>query len=509
MKVAGRLSRACGIVNTFEICANQRAAAETRDFRKWPWRGGVRLACPLLLLTTQSGDAGLFAAAGFISRPPESECMNVANRESVGTNADEAVSGLRSGMNVFIHGAAATPTPLLEAMCRRTDLVDMTLFHLHTEGPAPFLQPGVQDRFTSVSLFTGRPARQAVQAGIADFVPIFLSDIPALFRNATIRLDAALLQVSPPDRHGFCSLGTSVDAARAAADSAPLLIAEVNRQMPRTHGRSMIRLSAIAARTETDRPLYEHHAAVETAVEAAIGEQIAGLIENGSTLQTGIGAIPDAVLSRLGNKIDLGIHSEMFSDRVVDLVEAGVITNRRKQIWSGQIVTSFVTGTRRLFDFVDDNPQVCFLPCDMTNDTNLLRKIDRLVAINSALQIDLTGQVCADSLGHRIYSGIGGQMDFIRGAAMSSGGIPIIALPSTAAKGRCSRIVAELSPGAGVVTTRGHVHWVVTEYGAVNLHGLSLRQRAERLIAISHPDFRAELRRQLDSIRHYVPEIGS
>ena len=407
---------------------------------------------------------------------------------------DVAVALLRSGMNIFIHGASATPTPLIEAMCRRTELQDLTLYHLHTAGPAPFVSPENCRRMTSVSLFTGEPVRSAVQCGQADFIPVFLSDIPGLFREGGIRLDAALLQVSPPDRHGLCSLGTSVDAARAAADCAPLLLAEVNRQMPRTLGQSMVPLSSFAAWVESDRSLHQHPPSSETAVEAAIGEQIAGLIEDGATLQTGIGAIPDAVLTRLANKVDLGIHTEMFSDRVVDLVQGGVITNRAKQIYRGLTITSFVTGTRRLFDFVDDNPQVAFLPCDLTNDTNLLRKIDKLVAINSALQIDLTGQVCADSLGHKIYSGIGGQMDFIRGAAMSAGGLPIIALPSTAARGRISRIVKELLPGSGVVTTRGHVHWVVTEYGAVNLHGLSLRQRGDALISIAHPDFRKELR---------------
>lgn len=420
-------------------------------------------------------------------------------------SADEAVSKLQSGMNIFVHGAAATPTELLHAMCRRTDLTDLTLYHLHTEGPAPFLSADCSGRIRSVSLFTGQPARQAVQTGLADFIPVFLSDIPGLFRDGSIRLDAALLQVSPPDRHGFCSLGTSVDAARSAADNAPLLIAEINRQMPRTHGHSMVPITSLAASVLTDRPLYEHSAAAESSVESKIGEQIAQLIVDGSTLQTGIGAIPDAVLSRLKNKNDLGIHTEMFSDRVVDLVQAGVITNRRKRIYPGQLVTSFVNGSRRLYDFVDDNPQVAFLPCDITNDTNLLRKLDRLVAVNSAIQIDLTGQVCADSLGHRIYSGIGGQMDFIRGAAMSPGGLPIIALPSTAAGGRYSRIVPELTPGSGVVTTRGHVHWVVTEYGAVNLHGLSLRQRGEQLISIAHPDFRSELRQKFTALRHYSP----
>ncbi len=422
---------------------------------------------------------------------------------SKSVSADEAVSCLRSGMNVFVHGAAATPTPLLEAMCRRTDLTDIRLYHMHTEGPAPFLEPECRERFTSISLFTGQPARRAVQEGYADFIPVFLSDIPSLFLNGPIRLDAALLQISPPDQHGFCSLGTSIDCARAAADSAPLLIGEINSQMPRTHGHTTVPITSFAACMESDRRLYEHQPDVETPVEAAIGEQIAGLIADGSTLQIGIGAIPAAVLSRLGNKTDLGVHTEMFTDGVVDLVKAGVITNRRKQIYPGQIVTSFVIGSRRLFDFVDNNPQIAFLPCDITNNTNLLRKIDRLVALNSALQIDLTGQVCADSLGHRIYSGIGGQMDFMRGAAMSAGGLPIIALPSTAVGGKISRIVPELTPGSGVVTTRGHVHWVVTEYGAVNLHGLSLRQRGEQLISIAHPDFRGELRRQFAAIRHY------
>lgn len=422
--------------------------------------------------------------------------------DQAGTAA-EAVEQLQSGMNIFVHGASATPTPLLEALSHRCDLNDVRLYHMHTAGPAPFVEPACHGRIRSVSLFTGGPVRQAIQEGHADFIPVFLSDIPGLFQSGRIRLDAAILQVSPPDKHGFCSLGTSVDAAHAAADCAPVLIAEINRQMPRTHGHSVVPLQSFAAWTATDRPLHEHLSTLETPVEAAIGEQIAQLIESGATLQTGIGAIPDAVLSRLGSKSDLGVHTEMFSDRVVDLVHAGVITNRFKKIYPGQIVTSFVTGTRRLFDFVDDNPQVAFYPCDITNDTNLLRKIEKLVAVNSALQIDLTGQVCADSIGHRIYSGIGGQMDFIRGAAMSPGGHAIIALPSTAVRGTVSRIVAELAPGAGVVTTRGHVQWVVTEYGAVNLHGLSLRQRGDALIAIAHPDFRSELRKQLTQLRHF------
>jgi acyl-CoA hydrolase len=335
-------------------------------------------------------------------------------------------------------------------------------------------------------------------------VPVFLSDIPALFHSGQIRLDAALLQLSPPDRHGLCSLGMSVDCARAAADTARILIAEVNRRMPRTLGNTAVPLGSLAAFVETDRPVAEHTPKPAGPVEQRIGEIIADLVEDGSTLQVGIGGIPGAVLARLGNKHDLGLHTEMFSDGVVPLIEGGVITNRRKSVHPGRSVTSFAIGSRRLFDFIDDNPAVEFHSCDRTNDTSLIRKNDRMVAINSAIQVDLSGQVCADSFGHRIYSGIGGQMDFIRGAALSRGGKPIIALPSTAAGGKVSRIVAELNAGSGVVTTRGHVHWVVTEHGAVNLHGLTLRERGEALISIAHPDFRGELGKSLARIRHYA-----
>jgi acyl-CoA hydrolase len=290
----------------------------------------------------------------------------------------------------------------------------------------------------------------------------------------------------------------------AAVLSAPLVIAEVNAQMPRTHGNTVVAASRPARAVQTDRPLHAHHADPESPVTARIGELIADLVDDGATLQVGIGAIPDAVLARLGNKHDLGVHSEMFSDRLVDLVEQGVITNRRKRVHPGRTVTSFVTGTPRLFDFVHDNPLVEFHPSDRTNDTALIRRNPRVVAINSALQIDLTGQVCADSIGHRIYSGIGGQMDFMRGAALSVGGKPIIALPSTAREGAISRIVPALTEGAGVVTTRGHVHWVVTEYGAVNLHGKTLRERGEALVGIAHPEHRGELSRALRAIRHFT-----
>ena len=418
-------------------------------------------------------------------------------------SAEDAVRLITSGMRIFVHGAAATPTPLLEAMSARTDLEGVRLYHIHTNGPASFAAPEKAGQFTSISLFTGAPLRKAIEEGRADFMPIFLSDIPGLFSEGLVPLDMAILQLSPPDRHGNCTLGTSVDTAKAAADSARIIIAEINDQMPRTHGNSVVPFHRVSAFVHTDRPLYETAPGEETPAEAHIGNLIAGLVEDGSTLQMGIGAIPDAALSRLKGKHDLGIHTEMFSDRVVDLVECGAVTNRLKSIHPNRCVTSFIAGTRRLYDFVDDNSLVEFHPADRTNDTAAIRKNDKVVAINSALQIDLTGQVCADSIGHRIYSGIGGQMDFMRGAALSKGGKPILALPSTAQGGKTSRIVRELIPGSGVVTTRGHVHWIVTEYGAVNLHGKTLRERGEALVSISHPDFRAELLKDLSSIRHY------
>ena len=387
----------------------------------------------------------------------------------------------------------------------RRDLTDVKLYHLHTAGPVPFAEPGREEEFRSTSLFTGAALRQPIADGRADYVPIFLSDIPRLFYSGAVKLDVAVIQVSPPDKHGYCSLGTSCDAAKAAAETARYVIAEINTQMPRTHGNNVVEFRRIHAFIATDRPLIEHQAEPETAVEARIGELVADLVEDGSTLQMGIGGIPDAALARLLDKRDLGIHTEMFSDRVIDLVEAGAISNKHKVNSPDRIVTSFINGTRRLFDFVNDNPYVAFFPCDWTNDTFVISQNPKVVAINSAIQIDLSGQVCSDSIGHQIFSGIGGQMDFIRGAALSPGGKPIIALPSTAASGKVSRIVHQLNAGAGVVTTRGHVHWVITEYGAVNLHGQSLRERAESLISIAHPDFRAELRRELSAVRHFLP----
>lgn len=418
------------------------------------------------------------------------------------TSADDAVACVRSGMRVFIHGAAATPTPLIEALARRTDLDNITLYHLHTSGPAPFATPEQQGRFFSVSLFTGPPLRAAIDDGRADFMPVFLSDIPSLFDSGLIPIDVALLQLSPPDRHGYCTLGTSVDAALAGARNARVIVAEINEQMPRTHGNTLVPFATVSHFIATNRPLLAHDPPEPSAVEAQIGGHVAALVQNGATLQMGIGAIPDAVLRRLGDKEDLGIHTEMFSDGVMALIKSGVVTNRLKHVHRGRTVTSFVSGSPQLFDFVNDNPFVEFHPCDRTNDTAIIRRNDRVVAINSALEVDLSGQVCADSIGYRIYSGIGGQMDFIRGAALSKEGVPVIALPSTAAGGTLSRLVPALKPGAGVVTTRGHVHWVVTEYGAVNLFGRSLRQRAELLISIAHPDMRGELARAYLAVRH-------
>ncbi|MCB1141387.1 MAG: acetyl-CoA hydrolase/transferase family protein [Leptospiraceae bacterium] len=430
--------------------------------------------------------------------------MNYNDWKSKAVSAEEALKLVKSNDQIFVHGAAATPTPLLDAMVKRSDLTGIKLYHLHLAGPIQFVEPQYKDQFFSYSLFTGAAMRKPIEEGRADFVPIFLSAIPSLFHSGAVKLDVAFLQLSPPDKHGYCTLGTSVDTAKAAAETAKVIIAEINEQMPRTHGNTVVPFSKVKAFIATNRPVLTHESGEETDVEARIGQIVADLVEDGSTLQMGIGGIPDAVLSRLKNKLDLGIHTEMFSDRVVELFEAGAITNKLKSVHQFRLITSFCAGSQKLYDFVNDNPSVEFHPCDRTNDPHLIRKNDKVVAINSALEIDLTGQVCADSMGHKIFSGIGGQMDFIRAAAISKGGKPIIALPATAAKGKVSRITTELKAGAGVVTTRGHVHWVATEFGAVNLFGKSLKQRAEALISIAHPDFRSELKAKISEIRHFV-----
>lgn len=411
--------------------------------------------------------------------------------------ADEAVAGIQSGQQVFVHGGAATPSVLLDALVgRATDLRDVGMIHFHTEGPGPHVQPEMAGHFRHRALFIGANARDAVNEGRADYVPVFLSDVPELFMSRVLPLDAAIINVTPPDAHGYCSLGTSVDAALAAVRSATTVIAQLNRAVPRTLGDSFVHVSEIDLAVEVDQPPYEHVDPPIGDIERRIGEYVAELVPDGATLQMGIGSIPAAVALALRDKRDLGAHTELFTDVVLDLVESGALTGAEKEINRGKIVTAFLMGTQRLYRFVDDNPMVEMRPVDYTNDTAVIRRFRRMVAINSAIEVDLTGQVSADSIGTRFYSGVGGQMDFMRGAALAPDGRAIIALPSTAAGGRVSRISCILAPGAGVVTSRAHVRTVVTEYGRVELFGKSVRERAHALIGIAHPKFRDELRHQ-------------
>ena len=410
-------------------------------------------------------------------------------------SADEAVAGIGSRQQVFVHGGASTPTVLLDALVRHAKhLEEVGVIHFHTEGPAPHLAPEMTGQIRHRALFIGANAREAVNEGRADYVPVFLSDVPELFQTGVLPLDAVLLNVTPPDEHGFCSLGTSVDAALAAARSARTVIAQVNPLVPRTLGDSFIHVSEIDLAVEVDQAPYEHIDPPIGDVERRIGEYVAELVPDGATLQMGIGSIPAAVGLGLRDKRDLGAHTELFTDVVLDLVQSGALTGAAKEINRGKIVTAFLMGSRQLYDFVDDNPMVEMRPVDYTNDTSVIRRFRRMVAINSAISIDLTGQVSADSIGTRFYSGVGGQMDFMRGAALAPEGRAIIALPSTAAGGSVSRICAVLPEGAGVVTSRAHVRTVVTEYGIAELFGRSVRERTHALIAIAHPDFRDELR---------------
>jgi acyl-CoA hydrolase len=412
-------------------------------------------------------------------------------------SAHEAVAGIRSGQHVYLHGGAATPSVLLEALVdRAAELQDVQIYHLHAEGPGPHLQPDMASHFRHHALFIGPNARVAVNEGRAEYIPAFLSDIPSFFRRRIITLDAVLLNVSPPDAHGFCSLGTSVDAMPAAIAAAPLIIAQLNPSMPRTLGDSFIHTSRIDLAVDVDVPPYEVHTPATGEVEHRIGQYIAELVPDGATIQMGIGGIPSAVASALKDKRDLGIHTELFTDVVLDLVEAGAVTGARKEINQGKIVSAFAMGTSRLYRFLHDNPMIEMRPVDYTNDTAVIRRFKRMVAINSAIEIDLTGQVCADSIGSRMYSGVGGQMDFVRGAALAEEGRAIIAFASTAANGSVSRIVPFLKEGAGVVTTRAHVETIATEYGVAELHGRSIAERARALIAIAHPSFRDELLRE-------------
>lgn len=410
--------------------------------------------------------------------------------------AAEAVRRVESGNRVFVHGSAATPTSLLAALLNRGgELEGVEIVAISTLGALDWNRPAVRKAFFWNSLFVSANVREWVAEPDADYVPVFLSEIPALFAQGPLPIDVAILQVSPPDKHGYCSLGTSIDAALSAATHAKTIIAQINPKMPRTLGDGFLHVSRIAVAIEEERDLPEvaygddAHPGTE-----AIGKFVAGLVEDGSTLQMGIGAIPDAVLRYLDGHKGLGVHTEMFSDGVIPLVEKGVITNEHKKVERGKITTTFVLGTRRVYDFVDDNPIVAFKDVSWVNDTSVIRKNPKVVAINSAIQVDLTGQICADSIGTLQYSGIGGQMDFMRGASLSPGGKPIIALPAATKRG-VSRIVPMLEPGAGVVTTRGHVQWVVTEHGAVNLYGKGLQERARLLIQIAAPEHREALAR--------------
>ncbi|MEI2738442.1 MAG: acetyl-CoA hydrolase/transferase C-terminal domain-containing protein [Chitinophagaceae bacterium] len=409
--------------------------------------------------------------------------------------AEEALSVIRSGDRVFVQGSAQTPLHLLREMAKMApDLRDVELTFITVQGDIELDKPQYANSFHINCMFVSESVRKAVNEGRADFIPVFLSDIPDLFRNQ-MHIDVALVQVSPPDKHGYCSLGVSVDIARSAVNTATHIIAQVNPRVPRTHGDSLVHTKRFTSMVyhEEELPEVDYGAKVGPE-ELKIGKLVAGIIEDGSTLQMGIGTIPDAVLKSLYNHKNLGVHTEMCSDGIIDLFDKDVINNSQKRIHPNKTVTGFAVGTRRLYDYVDDNPAFVFLDIDYVNDPHVIRRNPKVVAINSAIEIDITGQVCADSIGSMQYSGIGGQMDFMRGAALSDGGKPIIALTSRTAKG-INRIVPFLKPGAGVVTTRGHIHYVVTEHGVAYLFGKNLRQRAKALIDIAHPDDREVLER--------------
>lgn len=413
-------------------------------------------------------------------------------------NAAEAVKTIENGQRIFIHGSAATPLHLLKALMNRCgELKDVELVSITTLGDDIFNHPDFGKSFFMNTLFVSQNVRSIVNSSHGDYIPVFLSEIHKLFENGILPLDIAMVHVSPPDKHGFCSLGTSVDVARSAIKHAKHVIAQVNTQMPRTHGDGIIHISEIDSLVEIDEALPEvSYGQKVNESSLTIGRYCAEIIEDRSTLQLGIGAIPDAVLSCLNNHKDLGIHTEMFSDGVIPLVEKGIITNTYKNKHRGKIVTGFAIGTKKLYDFIDDNPQVAFLDIDYVNDTKVIRANPKAVSINSAIEIDITGQICADSIGTYQYSGVGGQMDFMRGAALSEGGKPIIALSSMTKNGE-SKIVPFLKPGAGVVTTRAHVHYVVTEFGVAFLFGKNLKQRAVALMQIAHPNHREYLEKEI------------
>lgn len=406
---------------------------------------------------------------------------------------EEAVKIIKSGDKVFIHSAAAAPARLIQAMTDKADyLRNVEIYTIHTEGPVPYAEEKYADSFIINAFFVGPNIRKYVQEGRANYIPIFLSEVPALFKKGIIPLDVAMVTVSPPNSKGFCSLGVSVDISNCAIDHAKYVIAQVNPNMPKVHGNGIIHMSKIHAFIEVDDPLYEIEIPDPNDQESAIGEFITELVEDGATLQLGIGGVPNAVLRSMHHHKDLGIHTEMVSDGIVDLVQRGVITGLNKSIDRGKIISGFALGTRKIYDFIDDNPIVNLRDSEYTNDTDIIRRNPKVTAINSALEIDIFGQVCADTIGTKQYSGVGGQMDFIRGASLSDGGKPIIALPSITNNG-ISRIVPLLNKGASVATTRAHVHYIVTEFGVAYLYGKNLKERAKAMINIAHPSKREEL----------------
>jgi acyl-CoA hydrolase len=405
-------------------------------------------------------------------------------------SAEEAVKVIKSNDKVYIQAAAAAPQTLINAMsARHEELRNVEICQLHTEGEAPYANPDLKASFHVNSFFIGKNVRHTLKAGNGSYTPVFLSEVPRLFQQGIIKLDVVLIHVSVPDNHGYCSLGVSVEATLAAIDSAKCVIAQVNPQMPRTHGAGIIHCSEIDYFVESNVELPTHDMAEPSAIENKIGEFVAHLIEDRSTLQMGIGSIPNAVLTRLTNHKDLGLHTEMFSDGVIDLILSDVINGNYKKINRGRALSTFLLGSKRLYDYVDDNPFIEMRASNYTNNTAFIKQNPKMVAINSAIEVDVTGQVCADSIGSNMYSGVGGQMDFIRGASLSEGGKAIIALPSVTRTG-VSRIVPALKPGAGVVTTRSHTHYVVTEYGVANLYGKTIKERVKSLVEIAHPDHR-------------------
>ncbi len=409
--------------------------------------------------------------------------------------AAEAVKVVQSGNRIYVQAAAATPTQLTKALAERaSELRDVEVCHMHTEGEAPYANPELKDSFHVNSFFIGKNVRHTLSAGNGSYTPVFLSEIPRLFRKNILPLDVVFIHVSPPDSHGYCSLGVSVEATKAAIENAKIVIAQVNPKMPRTFGDSVISVSSIDYLVEVDMPIYGHDVAPISEEEDKIGAYVASLIEDESTLQMGIGSIPNAALTKLTNHKNLGLHTEMFSDGVIDLIESGVINCKFKGVTKNRALATFLIGSQRLYDFVNDNPFISMRESSFVNDTAVIRRNPKMVAINSAIEVDVTGQVCADSIGSKMYSGVGGQMDFIRGASLSEGGKAIIALPSVTKTGE-SKIVPVLKQGAGVVTTRSHVQYVVTEYGIADLYGKTLSQRAKAMVDIAHPDHREAIDR--------------